>query len=116
MLRITVHDNLEALAFQLEGTLAGPWVREVEECWRRTLADRHRPTVRFDLTGVTFIDDAARPTWRRCTVLEPSSLPRLPDQRCRGEVTKALIPNGERPRRKVNRRTKLSGLRRSDRS
>jgi hypothetical protein len=25
MLRITVHDTLESLTFQLEGRLAGPW-------------------------------------------------------------------------------------------
>jgi anti-anti-sigma regulatory factor len=58
MLRITVHDNPESLTFQLEGRLAGAWVREVEECRRRTLAGRRRPSVRFDLTGVTFIDAA----------------------------------------------------------
>jgi hypothetical protein len=37
MLRITVHDNPGALTFQLEGKLAGPWVREVEECRQRSL-------------------------------------------------------------------------------
>ena len=59
MLRITIHDNLESLTFQLEGRLAGAWVREVEECRRRTLAGR-RPAVRVDLTGVTFIDAAGK--------------------------------------------------------
>jgi len=29
-LRITVHDNPEALTFQLEGRLAGPWLRELD--------------------------------------------------------------------------------------
>jgi hypothetical protein len=33
MLRITLHDNPESLTVQLEGRLAGPWVREVEDCW-----------------------------------------------------------------------------------
>ena len=56
MLRITVHDNPESVTFQLEGRLAGAWVREVEECRRRTLAGRRRPAVRFDLVGVTFVD------------------------------------------------------------
>ncbi len=56
MLRVTVRDNDESWTFQLEGRLAGAWVREVEECRRRTLAGRRRPTVRFDLAGVTFID------------------------------------------------------------
>src|SRR6266480_3694888 len=60
MLRITVHDNPESLTFQLEGRLASAWVREVEECRQRTLAGRRWPVVRFDLTGVTFIDDAGK--------------------------------------------------------
>ena len=60
MLRITVHDNLKSLTFQLEGRLAGPWVRELEECWRSTLASQLKPVLRFDLTGVTFIDAAGK--------------------------------------------------------
>ena len=60
MLRITVHDNPGSLKFQLEGRLAGPWVREVEECWQRALAGRRRPAVRFDLAGITFIDAAGK--------------------------------------------------------
>src|SRR5580704_12032807 len=60
MLRITIHCKPESLTFQLEGRLAGPWVEEVEACWRRTLAGRRWPTVRFDLVGVTFIDAAGK--------------------------------------------------------
>ena len=30
--------TLDSLTFQLEGKLAGPWVHEAEDCWRRTLA------------------------------------------------------------------------------
>ena len=60
MLRITVHDSPRALTFQLEGRLAGPWVRVVEECRQRTLACRRRQAVRFDLAGVTFMDDAGK--------------------------------------------------------
>jgi anti-anti-sigma regulatory factor len=60
MLRLTIHDNPESLTFQLEGRLAGAWVKEVEECRRRTLAGRPRIAVRFDLAGVTFIDDAGK--------------------------------------------------------
>jgi hypothetical protein len=56
MLRITVHDNPRSLSFQLEGSLAGPWLRELEQCWQSTLARHSRPIVRVDLTGVTFID------------------------------------------------------------
>ena len=60
MLRITVHDKPEALMFQLEGRLAGPWVRELDECWRATLAGQRKPTLRVDLTEVTAIDAAGR--------------------------------------------------------
>ncbi len=60
MLRITVHENPPALTFQLEGRLAGPWVRELEECWQSNLAHQRRPILSVDLTGVTFIDDAGK--------------------------------------------------------
>lgn len=60
MLRITAHDSPESLTFQLEGKLAGPWVRELEDCWQRTLAGRPRPAIRLDLTGVTFLDAAGK--------------------------------------------------------
>lgn len=31
MLRITIHDNLQVLTFQLEGMLARPWLRELQD-------------------------------------------------------------------------------------
>jgi ABC-type transporter Mla MlaB component len=58
MLRITVHDTPRTLTFQLEGSLAGPWVRELEECWQSTLARQPKAILRVDLTGVTGIDAA----------------------------------------------------------
>jgi anti-anti-sigma regulatory factor len=60
MLRITVHDKTPVLTFQLEGELVGPWVRELEECWQRTLASQPEPILRVDLTGVTFIEEAGK--------------------------------------------------------
>ena len=60
MLRVTVHDNRQALTFQLEGRLAGPWVRELEKCWQSTLAHQCKPILRVDLTGVTFVDNAGQ--------------------------------------------------------
>ena len=60
MLRITVHDEPQALTFQLEGRLAGPWLRELERCWQSTLADHRKQILRVDLTGATFIDDAGK--------------------------------------------------------
>jgi hypothetical protein len=58
MLRITVHDNPRSLTFQLEGRLAGPWLRELEECWQNALAAPHKLILRVDLTGVTWINPA----------------------------------------------------------
>jgi ABC-type transporter Mla MlaB component len=60
MLRITVPDTPESLMFQLEGRLAGPWVREVEACWQRIQASQRKPILRFDLTGITSIDAAGK--------------------------------------------------------
>jgi hypothetical protein len=60
MLRITVHDKPGSLTFQLEGRLAGPWVRVLQECWRSTLASHRKPILRVDLTGLTSVDAAGR--------------------------------------------------------
>jgi hypothetical protein len=60
MLRITVHDTASVLTFQLEGSLAGPWLAELENCWQSTLVRQRRPVVRVDLTGVTFIATEAK--------------------------------------------------------
>jgi len=60
MLRITKHAELESLTFQLEGKLVGPWVRELEDCWRTARTRRDRTAVRVDLSGVTFIDAAGK--------------------------------------------------------
>ena len=35
-------------------------MRVLEECWQSTLASPRRPTLRVDLTGVTFIDTAGK--------------------------------------------------------
>ena len=60
MLRITTHDDPGSVTFLLEGRLAGSWVQELEACSESTLATRPKPTVRFDLTEVTFIDPAGK--------------------------------------------------------
>lgn len=60
MLRITVHNNMHPVTVQLEGRLTGPWVHELDECWRRTLASGVKPALRVDLTGLTYVDDAGK--------------------------------------------------------
>ena len=60
MLRITVDDHARVLTFRLEGRLEGPWVGEVERCWRSLLDAVNKPTINVDLTGVTYIDAAGK--------------------------------------------------------
>ena len=48
-----------SVSLMLEGRLAGPWVEELEKCWRQMAANpQSRPVV--DLTGVTFVDAHGR--------------------------------------------------------
>jgi len=60
MLRITTQGNARTLVFRLEGRLEGLWVAELEKCWRGMETDAGRPTLRVDLSGVTFVDDAGK--------------------------------------------------------
>jgi hypothetical protein len=57
MLKITQHRDAasESLLLMLEGRLAGPWVEELDKCWRLEMAIPPSHTV-VDLTGVTFVD------------------------------------------------------------
>jgi anti-anti-sigma regulatory factor len=60
MLRITIHNLPEAVTFQLEGRLAGPWAQALAECWLATLAQRPGAAVCVDLAAVTFVDGAGK--------------------------------------------------------
>jgi len=53
MLKITTRREAGALVFQLEGKLAGPWVQELERCWRSAPGTQQSCV---DLSSVTFID------------------------------------------------------------
>ena len=57
MLKITQHRDpaSEAASLILEGRLAGPWVDELDTCWRQLAADSSGGFM-VDLTGVTFVD------------------------------------------------------------
>jgi hypothetical protein len=60
MLRITTHEKPESLTIQLEGKLAGPWVQELDKCWLNCGAREGKTFIRFDLTGLTFVDAAGK--------------------------------------------------------
>src|SRR4051812_21704902 len=106
MLRITIHDDRGSLTFQLEGRLAGAWVRVVEECRQRTLAGRRRPAVRFDLAGVTFIDAAGKAYLaamhrQGAQFVAADCLTKA----LVAEITEAPLPDCGRPKREGERQT-----------
>ena len=55
MLKITVSQDEQGKTFALAGKLAGPWVRELEQCWSQT-APSDRETAVIDLRETTYID------------------------------------------------------------
>ena len=56
MLRITSRIDPSGIILDLEGKLAGPWVQEVENCWRQIDIQNRR--LRVNLRAVTFVDAA----------------------------------------------------------
>jgi anti-anti-sigma regulatory factor len=58
MLRITVEEQHGWATIRLEGSLSGPWVQELRQCWWGTLACPEHVVV--DLESVTSMDDAGK--------------------------------------------------------
>lgn len=58
MLKVTVAQKGARSRLVLEGRLAGPWVDEAGEAWRKVR--RTGSSVVVDLTGVTFVDDGGK--------------------------------------------------------
>jgi hypothetical protein len=61
MFRITTQAaDDDKLVMKLEGNLAGPWVGELDTCWRAVVlgTDAHR--IRVDLTALCQVDAAGR--------------------------------------------------------
>ena len=58
MLRITIHENPDAVVLQLEGDLISTWVEEVEQCWRNVFVTVGTRSVQVDLSAVNFVDSA----------------------------------------------------------
>jgi ABC-type transporter Mla MlaB component len=57
MLKITQQRDAvsESMSLILEGRLGGPWVEELDTCWRQ-LGENFQSRSVVDLTGVTFVD------------------------------------------------------------
>jgi hypothetical protein len=104
MLRLTAHNNPGSLTVQVEGRLAGPWVRELEDCWQSILASECQPVLLVDLTRVTFIDAAGKKflaamRTKRAAFLTCGCLMRA----VVAEITSAPASDGGCPERKGNR-------------
>jgi anti-anti-sigma regulatory factor len=60
MLKITTLIESGLLLFSLEGKLAGPWVKELEQCWTDAVNAQPGRSMRVDLSSVTFIDEEGK--------------------------------------------------------
>lgn len=60
MLRITIHNEAKWTSFVIEGKLVGPWVEELEKCWKSALAADPSQAMLVNLAAVTFIDSVGR--------------------------------------------------------
>jgi hypothetical protein len=63
MLKITVSDDSTRIT--LEGRLAGPWIGELERCWRESSQSAAGRQLVVDLTGVTFVEQEGKALLRR---------------------------------------------------
>jgi anti-anti-sigma regulatory factor len=58
MLKITTHADGERTILEVEGSLTGPWVEELKECWQRAAAGGER--MRVVLKQVSYVDRPGR--------------------------------------------------------
>jgi hypothetical protein len=60
MLKITTHRSDDSTRITLEGRLVGPWIKEVEQCWRESEQSATGRRLIVDLTGVTFVEQEGK--------------------------------------------------------
>jgi hypothetical protein len=58
MLKITTHSESKLDILELEGRLVGPWIEELEKCWRQAISADHE--IHVVLKQVAYIDDEGR--------------------------------------------------------
>src|SRR5664279_46495 len=58
MLKITLHDSAREFRLKLEGRLSGPWVKELEQCWKTARSTTQDRKTVVDLGEVDFVDPA----------------------------------------------------------
>jgi anti-anti-sigma regulatory factor len=65
MLRVTVEEKDDQIVFRVEGKLKGPWVTELERCWRSTTDHGPGKTFVVDLDDMDFVDDQGKALLRQ---------------------------------------------------
>jgi hypothetical protein len=60
MLRIVFAEGPGQVTLRLEGSLAGPWVAELEHAWRAARPGLGGRSLRVDLTPVDYVDEAGK--------------------------------------------------------
>lgn len=60
MIRVTIEEEVGQIVLRVEGKLNGPWVPELERCWRATSSRAGKKPLRAELSGVSFVDDSGK--------------------------------------------------------
>jgi len=97
MLRITTENRRGKLFISVEGSLAGPRVTALEQCWRELYAANPRPKFCVNLCGVSFIDNAGKVLLKEMHRLGAELL-------AEGCLNQAIVNDIMGPRQKAERR------------
>lgn len=66
VLRVTTITAKGSPVLKLEGKLGGPWVDELENCWKEAVAEStHRNAIKIDMRGVSYVDHRGQNLLRR---------------------------------------------------
>ncbi|HKT35116.1 MAG TPA: hypothetical protein VJR03_09815 [Nitrospira sp.] len=60
MLKITTQSTEASTRITVEGRLVGPWVGELERCWKESERSASGRPVVVDLRGVTFVEQEGK--------------------------------------------------------
>lgn len=68
MLKITTDVQRDSLVLTLEGSLAGPWVQEVERVWQTAASSQPSRRTKFDLSGITYVSTEGKQLLERLLI------------------------------------------------
>jgi anti-anti-sigma regulatory factor len=63
-LKITIHEQDQAIEIKLEGRVAGRWVPELQRVWAQTAPQASSKTVSIDIQDVTYADAGGKQALR----------------------------------------------------